>query len=245
MRLLSLFIVLTFISGCSPAANYSRQQKPEIENASRVEAEIPQNLPENAHHQDWNLILVNPNEALPANFDVVLAEVANEQKVDRRIVDAWESWNNAALEAGHQLFLASAFRTVSRQEKNFNETFQEYLAEGLSEIEAMKKTKEYLTEPGHSEHHTGLALDLVDEEWIIAGKGLEPEYAGEESQKWLVSTMSDYGFILRYPEGKETVTGILYEPWHFRYVGVENAKYIEENSLTLEEYIVLLKRAGK
>src|SRR5699024_1120015 len=111
---------------------------------------------------------------------------------------------------------------------------------GMSEEEANKKAKEYLTEPGHSEHHTGLALDIVDEAWIVAGNDLEPEYAEEPSQHWLEETMTNNGFILRYPEGKEEVTGILYEPWHFRYVGVENAKFIVENKLALEEFVELL-----
>lgn len=237
------------IVGCSSEGSFSDQLNPKIEDASEIgssgEEELLPNLPDNVSHEDWNLLLVNPDQALPADFDVELSDVDNEQQIDWRIVDAWENWRAAALEEGHRLFLASAFRSVERQADNYQQTLQEYIEAGLSEIEAVEKTKEYLTEPGHSEHHTGLALDIVDEEWIVAGHGLEPEYAEEKSQKWLISTMSDYGFILRYPEGKERMTGIQYEPWHFRYVGVENAKYIEEHNLTLEEYIILLKEAGK
>jgi len=167
--------------------------------------------------------------------------VDNEQRIDERIVDAWNSWKEAALEAGHRLFLASGHRTVERQSSNFDQQVNEYLNEGLSEEEAVERAKEYLTEPGHSEHHTGLALDIVDEEWIMEGHGLIPEYDTQDSQQWLVDTMTDYGFILRYPKGKEETTGIEYESWHFRYVGEENAKFMAENDLTLEEYVELLQ----
>lgn len=199
-------------------------------------------LPREAKAKDWNLILVNPWEALPENNEVDLAEVDNTQQIDVRIVEAWNDWRNAALEAGHNLFFASGYRTVERQRYNFENRYNGYLSDGLSEEEALLKTKEYLTEPEHSEHHTGLALDIVDYEWINAGHGLDPEYDTQDSQKWLVKTMGDYGFILRYPKGKEEITGIQYEPWHFRYVGVEHARFIKKHHLVLEEYSELIQK---
>ena len=199
-------------------------------------------LPREAKATDWNLILVNPWEALLENNEFDLAEVDNTQQIDVRIVEAWNDWRNAALEAGHNLFFASGYRTVERQRNNFENRYNGYLKDGLSEEEALLKTKEYLTEPGHSEHHTGLALDIVDHEWINAGHGLDPEYNTQDSQKWLVETMGDYGFILRYPKGKEEITGIQYEPWHFRYVGVEHARFIKEHNLVLEEYRDLIQK---
>lgn len=201
-----------------------------------------QELPTEATTTDWNLILVNPWEALPENYEAEFVEVDNTQQINARIVDAWDSWKDAALEAGHNLFFASGYRTVERQRDNFNNRYNGYFSEGLSEEEALLKTKEYLTEPGHSEHHTGLALDIVDHEWINAGGRLEPEYDTQDSQKWLVKTMADYGFILRYPEGKEEVTGIQYESWHFRYVGVEHAQFMKKHDLVLEEYIDLIQK---
>lgn len=165
----------------------------------------------------------------------------NEQQIDSRIIQAWEEWYKAALDAGHQLFFASGHRTVERQSSNFNRTYNNYLSEGYSEEEALLKTKEYLTEPGHSEHHTGLAFDLLDQQWVASGRTLEPDYDSQASQQWLVDTMSDYGFILRYPKGKEEITGIQYESWHFRYVGVEHAHFMELHDLVLEEYIELVK----
>lgn len=206
-----------------------------------VQEKLALELPANADLEDWNLILVNPWEALPSEFDPNLVVVMNEQQIDSRIKQAWEDWYKAALDAGHQLFFASGHRTVERQSSNFNRTYNNYLSEGYSKEEALLKTKEYLTEPGHSEHHTGLALDLLDQQWVASGRTLEPDYDTQASQQWLVDTMSDYGFILRYPKGKEEITGIQYESWHFRYVGVEHAHFMELHDLVLEEYIELVK----
>lgn len=252
MRFVSLLLLMsTLLVSCSTMESPEIEGNETVEESSLIEEErsieeiLISELPEGVSYDDWNLILVNPNQALPDDFEIELVEVDNEQRIDSRIVDAWMSWKDAALQEGHRLFFASGHRDVTRQASNFNRSIQEYMDEGMTEEEAIEKSKEYLTEPGHSEHHTGLALDIVDEEWIVSGQGLEPEYENEASQKWLVSTMSTYGFILRYPEGKEEVTDINYEPWHFRYVGIENAEFIEANNLTLEEYIELLVKASQ
>lgn len=235
MKKTAIFLTsLLLFTSCS-LFNESFNQK-----NSRIEIEekkIINDLPQSASLESWNLILVNPEKALEKNFKVNLTEVDNEQRVDDRIAKAWTDWREAASEAGHQLFLASAYRTIDRQKNNFNSDINEYINAGMTEEEAIEKTKEYLTEPGHSEHHTGLALDIVDNNWIKSGRRLETEYEGEASQKWMIQTMSDYGFILRYPEGKENITNIEYEPWHFRYVGIEHAKFMEEHNLVLEEYL--------
>lgn len=222
----------------------SEEEEDLIEEASLEDQEHQERidqLPEDAHTDDWNLILVNNWMALPENFDVELAEVDNEQLIDERIVDAWNDWKQAAEEAGHNLFFASGYRSVERQTNNYNNRIQSYIQEGYSEEEAIELTEEYIAIPNHSEHHTGLALDIVDQNWIAAGHGLVPEYDTQESQQWLVETMQDYGFVLRYPEGKEELTDINYESWHFRYVGAENAAFMVEYDLVLEEYYELLE----
>lgn len=219
-------------------SNENNNEDPELTEEEKLIME----LPASASAEDWNLILVNPWKALPEDYEVELVKVNNEQQIDVRIEEAWNNWYEAALSAGHRLFFASGYRGIERQRSNFNSSVQSYMNEGFSEEEAIEKSKEYLTEPGHSEHHTGLALDIVDEEWIVAGNGLETEYEAQASQQWLVSTMADYGFILRYPQGKEEITGINYEPWHFRYVGVESAQFMIEHDLTLEEYTDLLNK---
>lgn len=255
MRILILFSVsLALLFGCS---NNNESQNETIGNESEEvtnsgnsadesreltqEEKLVEELPEASNLEDWNLILVGPQYALPDAFEPRLVEVDNEQFVDERIEEAWYSWKEAALQAGHRLFFASGYRSIEHQRANFNNTYENYLNEGYSEAEALDRTKDYLTEPGHSEHHTGLALDIVDEEWIVAGNGLIPEYDTQASQQWMMDTMADYGFILRYPAKKEDITDIQYESWHFRYVGEENAQYIVANDLVLEEYIELLE----
>lgn len=262
MRLVKVFVLSLFLlAGCSQLEPFldrvdfpfPTDEKDDVSNDPREETNTPddeisaeqeliQALPKDAKIDDWNLILVNPWKALPEDYELQLVAVDNEQQMDARIVDILNQWKQDASDAGHQLFLASGYRTVDRQKTNFNRRVDEYLAEGYSEEEAIAKTKEYLTEPGHSEHHTGLALDIVDESWINAGRRLEPEYDTQASQQWLVETMDDYGFILRYAKGKEEITGIQYEPWHFRYVGVENARFMKEHELVLEEFIELLEK---
>lgn len=263
MKVKSLLISSLFLlAGCSILEQESIQEEQEVIEEKEVEELEPEvteepeieevveeptqeelmieQLPESASTEDWNLILVGPYDALPEGFDPELVQVFNHESVDVQVEEAWNNWYKAGLDAGHRLFLASGYRSVELQKNNFNGEVQTNINAGMSEDEAIEKAKEYLTEPRHSEHHTGLALDIVDEEWIFSGNGLDTEYETQTSQHWLVSTMANFGFILRYPEGKEEITGILYEPWHFRYVGVENAKYIVEYELALEEYLELL-----
>lgn len=213
----------------------------EINFEEQERQELISQLPDEAYPDDWNLILVNNWTPLPENFDVELVEADNEQLIDERIVEAWNEWQQAAAEAGHSLFFASGYRSVERQTNNYNNRIQRYIQEGYSEEEAIQLTEEYIAIPNHSEHHTGLALDIVDQEWIADGQGLIPEYDTQESQQWLVETMQTYGFVLRYPEGKEEITDINYESWHFRYVGQENAEFMVEHDLVLEEYHNLLE----
>lgn len=250
MKIVVAAMTLLVLWSCSPKEEETGPKEEAVSEEEIVEKELTEEeklmeaLPE-ADLKDWNLILVNPKQALAEDFQPTLEEVDNEQRVDERIVDAWIDWKEAAQEAGHRLFLASAYRDRKRQENNFQAEVNQQLDEGLSEEEAFEKAKEYLTEPGHSEHHTGLALDIVDEDWIVSGRGLEEAYEEEASQQWLMETKADYGFILRYPERKEDITEIEYEPWHFRYVGPEHAAFIEENELAFEEYIELLEEAEK
>ena len=104
---------------------------------------------------------------------------------------------------------------------------------GYSDTQAYNNAKEWVAIPGTSEHHTGLALDIVTPTYQVLDYGFDTT----EAFKWLYENCSKYGFILRYPKDKSDITKITYEPWHYRYVGVETAKYIMENNMCLEEYI--------
>ena len=109
--------------------------------------------------------------------------------------------------------------------------------EGYSYEEAEEVASTIVAYPGTSEHQLGLAADISDRDYTV----LNSSQADSPTQQWLMEHCQDYGFILRFPEGKEKITGVMYEPWHFRYVGKDAAKYIMENNLCLEEFVELYK----
>lgn len=262
-----LFVSIGLLSGCSAVENTVSDMTQKITktetatSATSSEKSLTpaeeQQLKKEQEHQamldelpdvstaDWNLLLVNNEKPIDPDLEIPLATLPSGYMIDERMKEDYDNWLEAASKAGFNIVLASSYRSVDLQQTNYDSSIQHYIDQNYSEEEAKKKTEDYIALPGGSEHHTGLAVDIVDDEWLDTGKGLIPEYDTQDSQHWLVDHMTDYGFILRYPEGKEKETGIEYESWHFRYVGVENAKYIEKYDLSLEEYIDLLTEAGK
>ncbi|EOL43898.1 hypothetical protein RV11_GL001087 [Enterococcus phoeniculicola] len=202
-------------------------------------------LPE-SNVDDWNLVLVGPKNKIKTEIqEDQLTSLSNGFEVDKRIAKDYEALAEAAKKAGHPLVMISAFRSVSYQEEVFSEGVSQNMSKlGVSEEEATKEAKKTMTEPGYSEHHTGLALDVVDEEWNTnyVGSVLDARFGNEAGAKWLADNAAKYGFIIRYPKNQEKITAITYEPWHIRYVGPENAEYIHEHEITLEEYLDLLKK---
>ncbi len=184
---------------------------------------------------EWNLILVNKDFRLGENLEMDL-EYIDGESVDARIYDALKRMLDDG-EAGsdRDFLVCSGYRTVGLQ----TELFENFMAKvrannpGLSEEEIYQITATEVAIPGASEHNTGLAVDICAWDFQM----LIREYEETSEAQWLKEHCAEYGFILRYPDGKENVTGIIYEPWHFRYVGVEAATYIMENGLTLEEYL--------
>ena len=138
----------------------------------------------------------------------------------------------AAEETGLNVYLTSCYRSYESQADNFRRVCAN---NGISD--GKDANGHYITMPaGCSEHQSGLCADIVDK-WY--GTLRAAEQRDKPLQVWLAANCQDYGFILRFPEGKEDITGVMYEPWHFRYVGVDAAKYIMENDLCLEEFIAL------
>ena len=144
----------------------------------------------------------------------------------------------AAGEEGYQYWIASAYRSRQRQQELIDEDVAAYQAKGYSYQEALEKTYEQTMPAGRSEHESGLALDILCSENV----NMDVSQADEPGNQWLAAHAHEYGFILRYPQDKEDITGIYYEPWHFRYVGKEAAEYLWENQLTLEEFYDLLEQ---
>lgn len=184
---------------------------------------------------DWKLVLINKQHSIPDDYPLTLGTVKTlkgDMQCDERIIDDWIAMLQAAKESDVNLMICSPYRDMERQTMLFNRKINRYVAQGMSYTEAYRLAGEVVTVPGASEHQIGLALDIVCSTYDSLDEGFGDTQAG----KWLAENSYRFGFILRYPEGKEFITGIDYEPWHFRYVGVEAATYITKKGLTLEEF---------
>jgi len=184
----------------------------------------------------WNLTLVNFENELSAEFEPAeLAEVDNGYLADARIADALKKMiADARSTEDVRIIALSGYRDYEYQKELFDNKVQRLQQEkGYSITKAREEAATVVAVPGTSEHQLGLALDLVDARHVK----LDESQENTAAYKWLYEHCAEYGFIVRYPNGKTDITGIIYEPWHFRYVGVEAATYIMENNITLEEYL--------
>ncbi len=182
---------------------------------------------------DWRLVLINKQHPIPADYTFTLGIIKGSMKCDERIIGDLLAMFQAAKEDGINLVVCSPYRDMSRQEMLFDRKIKKYMAKGMSYMEAYSYASQAVTVPGASEHQIGLAIDIVCDTY----KELEEGFADTEAGKWLAEHSCEYGFILRYPRGKEYITGIEFEPWHFRYVGVDAAMAITEQGLCLEEFV--------
>ena len=157
-----------------------------------------------------------------------LAEVEGGQKMDARVVDAMREFIAAARAAGNSVVINSTYRDYATQSYLFERKVAQY--GGNRAVAAT-----IVAPPGTSEHQTGLCADIADQFYSTKDRSLE----NTATFQWMKAHCAEYGFILRFPDGKEDITGIMYEPWHFRYVGREAAEYIMENDLCLEEFLAL------
>ena len=197
-----------------------------------IQREKPINKPETYTGENKYLLLVNPWNYLPADFK------RNTRKIEGHYIDvgAYDDvveMLKAMRAAGLSPYICSSTRTIEYQENLFNNRLKKNRAAGLSEQEALDETAKRTAIPGTSEQHTGYALDIVSAKNTV----LDESQENTPEQKWLMANSWKYGFILRYPEGKTDITGIYYEPWHYRYVGKESAKEIFDKGITLEEYL--------
>lgn len=181
---------------------------------------------------DWRLTLINKQHPIPNDYDFKLGTFTPGMRCDERVIEDLLLMMQAAKADGLNLVVRSPYRTSDHQEDNFNNRIKSYMKQGLSYMEAYKATSRVITVPGCSEHEVGLALDITSDSYCELKQG----FADTEGGKWLAEHSSEYGFVIRYPEGKEYITSIEYEPWHFRYVGREAAAVMKEENLCLEEF---------
>ena len=187
---------------------------------------------------DWRMVLVNPNVKLPDDYTVETetADATTGKELQTEAAEAYRQMAKAAEADGVSLMLCSGYRSVEYQQGLFDKKVEQCLSEGLSQEDAEIKAATIVAAPGHSEHNTGLAADIVTPDHQMLDTAFEqtPAFA------WLSQHAAEYGFILRYPRDKTAITGIIYEPWHYRYVGVDNAAAILQSGGCLEEYLAKL-----
>lgn len=187
---------------------------------------------------DWNYILVNERHPLSRDFEVQLVKTYDGHQVDERIQEALETMIDDAKADGLNMLICSSYRDYKKQDSLMDKSIAKYVKSGMTYTEAFFKTKEMIALTGASEHHTGLAVDIVGRNH----QSLDRAQADTDEAKWLNEHAAEYGFILRYPADKEDVTMISFESWHYRYVGVEAATFMKENNLCLEEFVELVQK---
>ena len=176
----------------------------------------------------WNLILINKDNYIPENYEVTLLRLSNGQKVDERIYPDLQRMFDDARADGIALYVVQGYRTEQEQQQMLDNKIKEYKSLGKSTEEAKALAEQWVAVPGTSEHQIGIAVDInADTE----------KCTPEKLYNWLSENAHKYGFINRYPEDKTEITGIIYEPWHYRYVGIDAAKEIYEKGICLEEYL--------
>ena len=183
----------------------------------------------NPYQKQWYLVVVNHTRSMPDGYEPELAYVAgSDYELDSRVAPYYDKMYNAAAAEGIYLTPVSGFRYYSSQERNLNALISDYMYQyDLSEADARAKAETEILPPGCSEHNLGLAMDIcsVDESFMYTA-----------AYEWLVENAHNYGFIERYPVGTQSITGVIAEPWHWRFVGPAYAKKIKASGLTLEEY---------
>lgn len=227
-----------------PSADVQQEEKEEapVESSSQKE-EQGQSSQETKQQQlaeefakekeEYYLLLANAENPLPQDWSIQTEEVQNGYEMDKRAAPAMREMIQAAKEDGVELMLCSAYRSVEKQQQLFDRSQQAYMAQGMSEEEAYAKTATETAIPGTSEHQTGLAADIVTPTYQMLDAG----FADTPASQWLSEHAAEYGFVLRYPQDKQEVTGIIYESWHYRFVGKTHAKLMKESGLCLEEYL--------
>lgn len=228
------FVLTTFVFKDNSEEEAVTETTPEVIILEEPVEEEDENI-DNA----WAMFLVNKNNPLPSDYDsrietTMIFESWREYFLDSRAAPYFEEMLNAAKEDGIDLLVVSAYRTIEYQQQNFDNSVQDRIDNrGMTYDEAYADTLAEVALPGESEHNAGLALDIMSEEYTsMEDDGFE----NTEAFKWLDENAHKYGFILRYPKGKQEVTGIIYEPWHYRFVGLYYANEIKESGLCLEEY---------
>lgn len=182
--------------------------------------------------EKWNLAIINTKYPLPDSYAPTLSNAINGSNIqlDSRVSERYGEMYAAAKLSGCVLTPYSGYHSYALQETTYNRKVNFYVNQGISAEEANQKASAQVLPAGCSEHNAGLAMDIVS---------ASSDFINTKEYKWLCENAHNYGFILRYPEDKTAITGMNFEPWHWRYVGTQAAKEMKENNQCLEEYLGL------
>jgi len=222
------FIFQTDVINKNINTNSNKTVKTELNNNLQSETEINNKI------DDWRLMLVNYENELPKNYKIELANIDDTRQFDKRAINKLFELQKAMKKDGiRDIWVQSSYRSIKYQQELFDKKVSFYCSQGKTKEEAEKLTLQVINKPGTSEHNLGLAVDF---------NYVDYSFDKTKGFKWLEENAENYGFILRYRKDKENITKVNYEPWHWRYVGIEHAKKINELDMCLEEYIEYLKK---
>lgn len=211
-------------------------ESPSSVSSSEAASGPAQSAQPTAEPDDWRLVLVNFDHPIPEDWSVELTMTRYGYEVDARITDAVDELIAAAAKDGVSLIICYGYRTVEQSQQLFEKQINKQLSLGLTREQAVIEARRWVAPPRTSEHHTGLALDIVTPSHQV----LNHAFADTDAGRWMADHSWEYGFVVRFPEDKQEITGITYEPWHLRYVGGEHAAAMHENNECLEEYVTRL-----
>ena len=217
-----------------PSSSETLPSEPEPSQPAEVVTPEPE---PNESGDDWRLMLVNQTHLLPDDYSFEHTVIEGYYTFDARAAEALIQMLNDGRAAGYALRIVSTYRTVERSEYLYTNKIAEYQSIGYSAEDAAVEAARWIAPPHTSEHNAGLAIDVVSTDYDQVYGDLMHEFENFPSFTWLSEHCAEYGFVLRYPKDKQEITGITYEPWHYRYVGVEHAKKMQELNMCLEEYV--------
>lgn len=225
-------VVMMFILWIISSYQYGFSNQ--LEPSSVEESFTKSNVIEIKKNESWKIVLVNKTNALtskskPKKLSVVQGKI----KMDSRVNQAMKEMIAAAKKDDISLIVCSGYRTYEYQETLFNKKKKFYLDKKFTDEQATIAAAKVVAKPGTSEHQTGLAADIVTKSY----QALDEGFADTKAYKWLNDHAAEYGFILRYPKADTAITGVIYEPWHYRYVGVDIAKQIKSEKICLESFL--------
>ena len=249
-RLVGLTVLACCVVGCTAFA-LGRSADTEMPASSPLPASSVADNTENsgvltaaqaqAMLDDPRMVLVNHTHKMPDDYTFTTKECGSSTAINKTLqteaADAFFAMQAAAAKDGVDVRMQSGYRSVAYQTKLYNNKTQYYRNKGLSEADALAKAATIVNPPGYSEHNCGLAADLNSPEHTT----LDQDFENTAAFRWLCQHAVEYGFILRYPKDAEATTEITYEPWHWRYVGPENAALIEQSGLCFEDAIAALE----